>query len=820
VSGILSIARRPALVATLAVLACALAFVPARRIRVASDLATLLPDGSPAAADYRVFLERFGGLEKVFVLVLPDGAGGADEADLARAAGRLEEVLAASPEVASARAGIRAGDEEFLARYVAPRAPLLLDGDWRGAVARRLEPDAVRARVARLKAALSTPAAAAHSVLARSDPLGFSEELTALSGHAALPVHLLSSTFLAPGGDAALVILTPARSEMDPAGGRALLRELDAAYAAVQGEVGAPLVFRAVGGPLYAAQDEKAIREDLEWTLAGSLGGTTAILVAAFEGVLMPVIALVPLLVALWWTAAWTGLFHPEIAAVSVGFGAVLVGLGIDYGIHAGARFRQALASAADAWAALDATVRHSGPGILTSALTTAAGFAVLGLAHFRPLRELGQLVAVGILTILAAVALLGSPALVAAAPRLRRPGAVWRALGRGVDALTGLAARRARLVLAAAAGLTAVALWGLGALSIEADPRVLRPVDHPAREAETLLAERFDLGVETATVVVRGRDLPVTLARAGEAARLLRSALGAGAAVTSPADYLALGAPVEARLRELAGLPLGRAADDLERELRTANLNPAAFARGLDALRALGRGEDPGAPPPEAWPDWLAEALATDQDGTWAALSLRLPASSWPDGPPAALVAQVKAAVAGSAFASAVAIGTELRVLALRDLETLGLLALAAVAAVVVISLRFRWGLSLQAGLPVVLGALWTLGIWAALGQSLDLFSLAIMPVMLGIGIDDGLHVAHGVRREPGAGVAGAVRGAGRAMVLTTLTTCAGFGSLGLSQIPGLRRGGLLIAAGVAACLLATLLVLPALEAATRRKR
>jgi hypothetical protein len=93
-------------------------------------------------------------------------------------------------------------------------------------------------------------------------------------------------------------------------------------------------------------------------------------------------------------------------------------------------------------------------------------------------------------------------------------------------------------------------------------------------------------------------------------------------------------------------------------------------------------------------------------------------------------------------------------------------------------------------------------------------------MPVMLGIGIDDGLHVAHGVRREPGAGVAGAVRGAGRAMVLTTLTTCAGFGSLGLSQIPGLRRGGLLIAAGVAACLLATLLVLPALEAATRRKR
>lgn len=819
-TGIVRIARRPALVAALAALACGLALVPARRIHVATDLATLLPDGSPAAADYRVFLERFGGLEKVFVLVLPDGADGADEADLARAAGRLEELLAASPEVASARAGIRAGDEEFFARYVAPRAPLLLGGDWRGAVARRLEPDAVRARVARLKAALATPSGAAQGVIARSDPLGLGEELAALSGPAALPVHLLSSTFMTAAGDAALVILTPARSEMDPEGGRALLAELDAAFAEVRADVGAPLVFRAVGGPLYAAQDEKAIREDLEWTLAGSLGGTTAILVAAFEGFLMPALALVPLLAGLVWAVGLTGLFHPEIAAVSIGFGAVLVGLGIDYGIHGGVRFRQALPDARDAGDALDATLRHSGAGVVTSALTTAAGFAVLGLAHFRPLRELGQLVAVGILAILAAAALVGSAALVAAAPRLRPPGAVWRALGRAVDALTEFAARRARLVLAAAAGLTVVALWGLGGLAIDPDPRTLRPEDHPAQEAERLLAECFDLGVETATVVVRGRDLATALMRAGEAARLLRASLGAGAAVSSPADYLALGEPVEDRLRQLAALPFARAADDLERELRAVNLNPAAFARGLDALRALGRGEDPGAPPPEAWPDWLAEAVATGADGTWAALSLRLPASSWPEGPPAALVEQVKTAVPGSAFASAVAIGAELRGLAFRDLETLGLLALAAVAAVVVVSLHFRWGLSLRAGLPVVLGTLWTLGIWAALGHSLDLFSLAILPVMLGIGIDDGLHVAHGARLAPADGVAGAVRGAGRAMVLTTLTTCAGFGSLALSQIPGLRRGGLLIAAGVAACLLATLLVLPALEAAAGGKR
>ena len=43
-----------------------------------------------------------------------------------------------------------------------------------------------------------------------------------------------------------------------------------------------------------------------------------------------------------------------------------------------------------------------------------------------------------------------------------------------------------------------------------------------------------------------------------------------------------------------------------------------------------------------------------------------------------------------------------------------------------------------LQAGWPVVLGSLWTLGIGAASGHALDLFSLAILPIRLGIGIDE----------------------------------------------------------------------------------
>jgi len=101
-----------------------------------------------------------------------------------------------------------------------------------------------------------------------------------------------------------------------------------------------------------------------------------------------------------------------------------------------------------------------------------------------------------------------------------------------------------------------------------------------------------------------------------------------------------------------------------------------------------------------------------------------------------------------------------------------------------------------------------WTFGIWGALGLPLDLFALGVLPVLLSMGVDDGLHVLHAAHE---GGVAEAVHRTGRGILLTNLTTSAGFGSLALSHVPGLRTGGLLLCLGNLLCLAATFLVLPA---------
>jgi predicted RND superfamily exporter protein len=72
---------------------------------------------------------------------------------------------------------------------------------------------------------------------------------------------------------------------------------------------------------------------------------------------------------------------------------------------------------------------------------------------------------------------------------------------------------------------------------------------------------------------------------------------------------------------------------------------------------------------------------------------------------------------------------------------------------------------------------------------------------------------------RQRGEDLTRAAHEAGRGVVLTNVTTCAGFLALVLSRVPGLRNGGLIICVGNLLCLIATLLVLPAIDALRRRE-
>ncbi len=819
------VARFPRLVLVVGLLLTLLALWPASRLKLATDILDLLPDGSPAASDYRLFLEHFGGFEKVFILIEAADAerdpqsgkiGAEAGAEVLAAAERIEELLAGNPLLKEVRAGLEPADIAFFEHFVLRRAPLLLPEDALPALEQNLAPAAVRQKAAEIAASLRTPAGGVRVPLLVNDPLGLADSLDLLAAAGTgVPLDPLTSTFLTPEGDIALLILSPAVSEIDPESGHRLAAVLDEAFAAVQAEANIPLTLRAIGGPLYAAQDEKHFREDLESTLSSSAISCTLLLILVFGGLRIPLAALTGLAAALVWTTGLLSLTLGELSAVSLGFAAVLVGLGLDYGIHLGARYRQHIFSGQEPGLALEESFAHSGAGLWTSALTTSLAFASLGFAHFRPLREVGLVVGLGVVMMLVGSATVGASLWLSRGTQQPRGKGIWQVLESMTSAMVSFSSRHPRQILGAAALLSAVGLWGLKDLGISGDVTALRPANHPVFAAEEILAKRFGLGLDTSTVVVEGRDLAEALSRAAAVKKVLLEATAGRTSIVSPTDWLIAAKGAGGRLAALQQLPFGQAADELEAALKQQNLDPRGFASGLEALRAFAAGRDPGAPSEEDWPSGLDEIIHVESGRVFAALHLRQPKDLWPLGPPDELGVKLRAVAPGAAIASAVRIGAELKDLAVTDLEILSGVALLAVGLVVLLSFRFNLWLSLTASLPVLLGSCWSLGLWGALGKPLDLLSLTVVPILLGIGIDDGLHATHG--KSHAGGITESVRQAGVAIFLTSATTVLGFGSLAFSSIPGLRSGGILVSLGVSACFLATVLVLPAIDAVRR---
>jgi predicted RND superfamily exporter protein len=120
------------------------------------------------------------------------------------------------------------------------------------------------------------------------------------------------------------------------------------------------------------------------------------------------------------------------------------------------------------------------------------------------------------------------------------------------------------------------------------------------------------------------------------------------------------------------------------------------------------------------------------------------------------------------------------------------------------------KWaGLAL---LPLVVGILWMLGLMVLTGVSLTFYNLVVLPAVLGIGNDCGVHLVHRYREAGPGSLRAVLRSTGEHVTMGALTTMIGFSGLLLSFHPGLRSIGLLALIGIGTTLLAALFFLPAL--------
>ena len=778
------------------------------RLRVTTELYKLIPDINETSEGLRLAVEGLARSSTVFALV----EAPADRGDeLERVAPALAEALEQSPHVRAARfrpaEGVPSTDPLLLFDLVDADDPI-----W-GEIEARLTPAALSRRAAGIKELIASPAAGAMRALLVADPLGL---LELLGRHVAGGVRHMGAqreAFVSSDGEALLLLLEPAGEDLGPAFGRALRADLVPRGEAVLREAGLQdASFRLTGAPLHAASVEAATKSDAAVLSVVSAVAVLLLYLGFYRsgGSLLLVLALLPVGVVA--ALGLGGLLLGELSPLAAGFAAILFGLGVDPAIHLVSRYRELRCELAPD-AAASAAVRAVGPAVALAAATSAFALFSIRLLDDGALGQVGLLAGMGLL-VNTAVMLWLMPALwVLLGDRLRPDARVGEPAARRVAALL----RRHGAVLGPAlivAALLAAPLLSRLDVAVALNGFQLDSLE-PAR-VDAALERHFGVDRGETLVIVRGSDEEAVLRAndlwAGALDRLQRG--GALAGYQSLATIHPAAQTAAARRRHSrSALRLEQAVASMRSALLEQGFRPSAFDAALARIEDFAAGQDPAAvgPTPQ-WLHWFEQGHVGRVDG-----ELRIVTQVFPSGDAVATAAALRAAApALPAGVEGYVAGKELFE---RELEAhlerglpyqLGFYALAVLLALTLYYRRARHVLA--AGLPLGLAVGAFFVAHAALGMPITPFTLAALPLLFGVGIDDHVFLLDRYLEGADDPLASALAGAGRAVIVTTLTTLAAFGVLALSRFDALAELGAAVSIALVAAFFSATLVMPLL--------
>ncbi len=364
------------------------------RMKLDTEVLNLLPRGFQSVEGLKVYNRDFAQVrELTFALV----SAPEDVEKLEEFAPQFADALRAQPWCARVLAGTPIETPEGVRDLQAIAVPLLLNLETRAfdETLALLEPAKIQERLHRLREEIEAGSPRPQFELAL-DPLGvIAPALKPFAGNAAIE----EDQPLASPDRTMRVFLTvtnqPSISAFDC---QKLMKEVNAFRArAHEGWEGGPLEILVTGRSAYVAEISLSMRHDIIITVLGSIVLVGGVFYVGFNRWL-PLIGMGFSLLLCCLVALATGLLiFGELNMVTVGFCAILIGLGVDFAILIFGRYQQARDDGYDHGAAVSEAVRNLGRAVFFGALTTAVGFLALLLSGSAGFTQLGVLIAIGI---------------------------------------------------------------------------------------------------------------------------------------------------------------------------------------------------------------------------------------------------------------------------------------------------------------------------------------------------------------------------------------------------------------------------------------
>jgi uncharacterized protein len=775
----------------------------ASRVSFDPNILRLLPQRSPAVRQFQRFLQDFGSLDQLYVVFDADD-GIANHAELVEA---YVESLRAAPEIAAVDAQLFEPGKDW--SYLGDRSLYLMDADEaRGALA-RFRPPRLDRELEHARGLLSLPSAQIKG-LVQQDPLGLlsilRDRMSRQKGFGSFDPS--QEGYVSGDGRSRMILVRPKGAPFDTAFCTVLFQRLAEVETAARRSVAESdpearaVGIHAAGAYRISLEAERLIRSEAVRDTIGSLVLLLAVVFLVFRSGWIMVFGLVPLGLAALLTLGINAWILGTLSPSTSGFAAMLFGLGIDAVILVYVRYLEEVRAGRPGE---EATGRLAGTAwsVVLANVTTAATFGALIFVDFPTLRDLGSLVALGIL-ICCALTLVLLPALLSLRPPVRTPRTVTAAwLGR-------LVTRRASAILWIGLAATVALAFASTRLRLDAGVDRLQAQTEGAR-LEREIVDRFSLPRDVLLVLNDGPDLEALLETDERLQRALASrapsTVASGVSLVLPSERSQ--AAVSHAIAE-AGLTPDSVRSDLASAARRVGFRGDAFDPFMKRLPRL---LDPNARVSyeglsKHGLDSIVSRFVVRRGGGYETATY-LYSRQASDFAQVRQIAQdvdphlqltglpvINAELGGQffpQFLKAMAIGT-----------------LAVMALVYVVFRTIRH--TLLAMLPTALAFIWSAGILASLGIELDLFSLFAGVTFIGIAVDYGIYVLYRYVFEQPCTVEDVLRETGAAIAVACLTALIGFGTLISSSYAPLRVFGIVSVISLTSCLLASLLFLPAL--------
>lgn len=675
----------------------------------------------------------------------------------------------------------------------------------------RFAPTSVNDSLRRIQTDLAGQFGGAMTGLSSADPLYLRDLILPRlkAGSQALDLDPASPYFLSRDGKVLIMIAVPARPVQDMAFARTLVATIN------QARLGSTVSISCAGAHISAVLDEAAMKSNIIACILSSLAVVLAIFYTVYRRILPTL--LLPLIVAVGVALALgvAGTILPSIHIISFAFMALIIGLGTDYSIHLYDRFHTERAAGRNSDDALHLAVVDTGHGLFTAATTTAVPFFALIVSDVRALSELGLLVGLGVLFSLYTTFFFLPPLLVYME---RRFPASYRPIpGLGLRHIWRLAGSFPRAILA----VSLVAIICMAAAStrtfFDGELKNLQPRHSEAFLAQGKIERHLNLAPKQLLVAVEGKDLSEVLRRAAQVDELA----GRWQKKGSISSWSSLGQIINNRDTQIeisrvisATMRSGLTVAELNSALVSQGFEPGPFQPFIAALSA-GSALTP-VPEEEAIARLKASPLRgvadrhliSDVNGYHALLFLYYKETGFDR---SAFLHELASIDPTARVTNADLVSDQLAA-SVKQSFLYGFLIGGLLVLFLLLSHFESPGGIFYAMFPVVAGSLAMLGIMALCGMGLNFMNAMVLVTIIGMGSDYGLHLRHRVRADEPQGREERFIQAGRAVLLSALTTIAGFGSLALADYPALASIGWATNFGVGFTALFALVTLPAL--------